>query len=54
MMTAILTAENIATGADHDIWAVNVEDDYHEAGEKTSLDIKTGTGRSAPTFISKA
>ncbi|NBT47087.1 MAG: NAD(P)/FAD-dependent oxidoreductase [Actinobacteria bacterium] len=53
MMTAILTAENIAGGADNDIWAVNVEDDYHEAGEKTSLDLKSGTGRSAPTFVSK-
>lgn len=35
MMTAILAAENIQ-GAKHDIWEVNVEDEYHEAGEDTS------------------
>ncbi|KKL69803.1 hypothetical protein LCGC14_2111230, partial [marine sediment metagenome] len=29
MYTAMLTVENIL-GADHDIWAVNVEDEYHE------------------------
>ncbi|MDQ6746820.1 MAG: FAD-dependent oxidoreductase, partial [Candidatus Dormibacteraeota bacterium] len=29
MLTAMLTAENIL-GADHDVWTVNVEEDYHE------------------------
>ena len=29
MLTAILAADNIC-GADHDIWAVNTDDDYHE------------------------
>ena len=29
MLTAILSVENIL-GADHDIWSVNVEQDYHE------------------------
>ena len=29
MYTAMLTVENIL-GADHDIWAVNVEEEYHE------------------------
>ena len=29
MLTAMLTVENIF-GADHDIWSVNVEDEYHE------------------------
>ncbi len=33
MYTAMLTVENIL-GADHDIWAVNVEEEYHE--EKAS------------------
>ncbi|OLE28625.1 MAG: FAD-dependent oxidoreductase [Actinobacteria bacterium 13_1_20CM_3_71_11] len=44
MMTAMLTVENILTGADHDIWAVNVEEEYHE--EKSPGDH--GTGRAAP------
>ena len=29
MLTAMLTVENVL-GADHDIWQVNVEEDYHE------------------------
>jgi UDP-galactopyranose mutase len=29
MYTAMLTVENLL-GAQHDIWAVNVEDEYHE------------------------
>jgi protoporphyrinogen oxidase len=45
MYTAMLTVENIL-GASHDIWAVNVEQEYHEAssdGEGTG-----STGRDAP------
>jgi UDP-galactopyranose mutase len=30
MFTAMLTVENIVQGAAHDIWAVNVEEEYHE------------------------
>ncbi len=30
MVTAMLTAENIATGSTHDVWSVNVEEEYHE------------------------
>src|SRR3712207_9275571 len=30
MLTAMLTVQNIADGAKHDIWDVNVEEDYHE------------------------
>ncbi len=30
MLTAMLAAETIATGARHDVWSVNVEEDYHE------------------------
>ena len=30
MYTAMLTVENIVEGAHHDIWAVNVEEEYHE------------------------
>jgi protoporphyrinogen oxidase len=40
MYTAILTVENIY-GADHDVWTVNVEEEYHEAGS---------TGRDAPVL----
>jgi protoporphyrinogen oxidase len=43
MLTAMLTVENIL-GADHDIWAVNVEEEYHEEG------ATSGTGRDAPTI----
>jgi hypothetical protein len=45
MYTAMLTVENIL-GAHHDIWSVNVEEEYHE--EKT-VDLREGkTGRDAP------
>jgi protoporphyrinogen oxidase len=30
MYTAMLTVENLLDGAAHDIWAVNVEEEYHE------------------------
>ena len=42
MLTAMLTVENIH-GAHHDIWEVNVEEDYHEAKGG-------GTGRDAPVL----
>lgn len=45
MYTAILTVENLH-GANHDIWAVNVEEEYHEASSKSS----GGTGRDAPVL----
>ena len=53
MFTAMLTAENIATGTTHDVWEVNVEEEYHE--EKSSSDRNThqgalGTGRDAPVL----
>ena len=32
MVTALLSVENILDGAKHDVWAVNVEEDYHEEG----------------------
>ena len=43
MYTAMLTVDNIF-GADHDIWAVNVEEEYHEEG----------TGRAAPVVPRRA
>jgi protoporphyrinogen oxidase len=47
MYTAMLTVENLVDGTDHDVWSVNVEEEYHE--------IKTdgppgGTGRDAPVL----
>jgi protoporphyrinogen oxidase len=49
MLTALLTSENIRTGSTHDVWSVNVEEEYHE--ESTNGDRTTtpkGTGRDAP------
>jgi protoporphyrinogen oxidase len=44
MYTALLTVENIF-GADYDVWTVNVEEEYHEAGS---------TGRDAPVLPRRA
>ncbi|MEU5883689.1 NAD(P)/FAD-dependent oxidoreductase [Spirillospora sp. NPDC047279] len=47
MLTAMLTVENLVDGANHDVWAVNVEADYHE--EKSGEGRPGGgTGRDAP------
>jgi protoporphyrinogen oxidase len=46
MFTAMLTVENIVAGAHHDIWSVNVEEDYHE--EQTGKATGSTTGRDAP------
>jgi protoporphyrinogen oxidase len=52
MMTAMLTAENILTGSNHDVWSVNVEEEYHEEAATDGTSGKpgapSGTGRSAP------
>ena len=52
MYTAMLTVENILDpAADHDIWSVNVEEEYHEekAGDAGSSPRgASGTGRDAP------
>jgi protoporphyrinogen oxidase len=45
MYTAMLSVENIVKGADHDIWSVNVEQEYHE--ERSA---GAGTGRAAPVI----
>ncbi len=53
MYTAMLTAENIARGTSHDVWRVNVEEEYHE---ESSTDAENdargsrGTGRDAPVI----
>ena len=48
MMTAMLSVDNLLHDAKHDVWAVNVEEDYHEEGQKGSGDKASGTGRAAP------
>ncbi len=56
MLTAMLVVDNIVTGAQHDVWTVNVEEDYHEAASPTSSDsavypsstAASRTGRDAP------
>jgi protoporphyrinogen oxidase len=55
MFTAMLTAENIARGTRHDVWTVNVEEEYHEevAKERDDDDAQRGTrgtGRDAPVI----
>ncbi len=49
MLTAMLSVENIL-GADHDVWSVNVEAEYHEEhGDGSHSPARTaGTGRDAP------
>jgi protoporphyrinogen oxidase len=53
MYTAMLTVENIL-GAHHDIWAVNVEEEYHEEhaddGSGAKDPSRGGTGRDAPVL----
>jgi protoporphyrinogen oxidase len=56
MLTAMLTVENILGKGDHDIWADNVDEDYHEetgadagsASLPAGDHLAKGTGREAP------
>jgi protoporphyrinogen oxidase len=49
MLTALLTSENIRTGTHHDVWQVNVEEEYHEESENGGGSATPqGTGRDAP------
>jgi len=59
MLTAMLTVENILGRGDHDIWSVNVEEEYHEEGSgvdtaPASATATAGTGRDAPVVPSSA
>jgi len=54
MLTALLTAENIRTGSTHDVWSVNVEEEYHEEGGDTRRSTPAGTGRDAPILPRRA
>jgi hypothetical protein len=47
----MLSVENILTDAGHDVWEVNVEEEYHEEKASSGSSSSTpggGTGRSAP------
>jgi protoporphyrinogen oxidase len=48
MFTAMLTVENLVADAGHDIWEVNVEEEYHEEKGDGSGGTTKGTGRDAP------
>ncbi len=51
MYTAMLTVENIVAGTNHDIWSVNVEQEYHEeASAELGQRGTPGTGRDAPVL----
>jgi len=53
MYTAMLTVENILTGSTHDVWDVNVEEEYHEEKSPANDSAKSGTrgtGRDAPVI----
>lgn len=55
MFTAMLTVENIMTGTSHDVWEVNVEEEYHEeTSAARSNEARPagshGTGRDAPVI----
>jgi protoporphyrinogen oxidase len=48
MMTAMVTADRIATGEGGDPWRVNVEAEYHEEQAGAASGPSEGTGRAAP------
>jgi protoporphyrinogen oxidase len=51
MFTAMLSVENIL-GAQHDVWSVNVEAEYHE--QTSGANTKSATGRDAPVLPRRA
>jgi protoporphyrinogen oxidase len=53
MYTAMLTVENLC-GANHDVWDVNVEEDYHEETTARPAGSRVGTGRDAPILPNRA
>ena len=53
MYTALLSVENIAAGLHHDVWDVNVEEEYHEETSAKAMPAgatERGTGRDAPVI----
>jgi protoporphyrinogen oxidase len=57
MLTAMLTAQNILDQTTHDVWSVNVEEEYHEensdGGGQDKAAGEHGTGRAAPVLPRK-
>jgi protoporphyrinogen oxidase len=55
MYTAMLTVESIVDGVPHDVWSVNVEEEYHEEGSAgpAAAYPEAGTGRAAPILPSR-
>ena len=49
MLTALLAVENMF-GAEHDLWRVNADDEYHEQAQSGH---EAGTGRSAPVALAR-
>lgn len=49
MLTALLAVENMF-GAEHDLWRVNADDEYHE---QVRNGHDAGTGRSAPVALAR-
>jgi hypothetical protein len=47
MLTGILAARNVA-GEEHDVWAVNVEDEYHEDSSGRGSDVPDAGDRRTP------
>ena len=60
MLTALLTVENVLAGRlVHDVWSVNVDEDYHEERRPAdpypaSSAAPGGTGRDAPVLPRRA
>ncbi|HEX2850830.1 MAG TPA: NAD(P)/FAD-dependent oxidoreductase [Acidimicrobiales bacterium] len=54
MFTAMLTVENIVEGTNHDVWSVNVEEEYHEESATSGESGRLGTGRDAPVLPRKS
>ena len=55
MFTAMLTVENIVTGTTHDIWEVNVEEEYHEeATSSVKAEVHRRAGRRRPAATAPA
>jgi protoporphyrinogen oxidase len=50
MYTAMLVVENIVDDAEHDIWAVNVDEEYQEEKKVPAGPTSRGTGRDAPVL----
>ena len=53
MVTAMLTVDNIVLGMHNDVWAVNVEEEYHEE-MPAAVGASLGTGRAAPIVPRRA